>query len=173
VFGSNLVVALPSTLHGHFWDRRQVDLLLKRRQLISVEEHIAPIRPDGLVQTPNIVDDIEELRSLFRYLRNKGVWYATGSEVASYVVARDRSLIHDVSTDGFTVRYDGRVDRPMLTLRIDAAAVCTPAQPTIGVIGPDGRAVDPAYCRFDSVRFQHLVTIPVMSGRYSIHPQAE
>ena len=70
-FGKNLVVALPSTVHGHFWDSRQIDLLLARRQLIAIEEHIAPIRPDGLVQTPNIVDDMSDLRRLYQYLRGK------------------------------------------------------------------------------------------------------
>ena len=63
-FGRNLVVALPTTVHGHFWDARQVDLLLARRQIIGIEEHIAPVRPDGRVQTPNIVDDIDDLRRL-------------------------------------------------------------------------------------------------------------
>src|SRR5205085_234105 len=42
-FGPNLVVALPSTVHGQFWDRRQIDLLLARGQVIAVAEHIAPV----------------------------------------------------------------------------------------------------------------------------------
>ena len=92
-FGRNLVVALPSTVHGHFWDRQQIDTLMKRRQLIAIEEHIAPLRPDGLIQTPNIVDDMDDLRRLYRLLRGKNVWHANGTEIASYVVAREQSLI--------------------------------------------------------------------------------
>lgn len=171
-FGRNLVVALPSTMHGHFWDRRQIDLLLARRQVIAVAEHIAPIRPDGLIQTPNIVDDLGDLRSLFRYLRGKNVWYATGSEIASYVIARERSLISDITREGFSLRYEGRIERAPLTLRVDCSAVCTPAQPLIEVVLPDGISVDPAACRFDQELYQHLVTVPVMEGRYRVRPRA-
>lgn len=171
-FGRNLVVALPSTVHGHFWDRRQIDLLLARRQLIAVEEHIAPIRPDGLIQTPNIVDDLGDLHRLFRYLRGKGVWHATGSEIASYVVARKRSLVHDVTREGFALRYDGHVERPALTLRVDCSVVCTPAQSLIELVLPDGTALDPAACRFDRENYRHLVTVPVMEGRYRVRPRA-
>lgn len=170
-FGRNLVVALPSAVHGRFWDRRQIDLLLARRQVIAVEEHIAPIRPDGLIQTPNIVDDLEELCHLFRYLRGKDVWYATGSEIASYVVARELSVVHDVTREGFSLRYQGRVEQPLLALRVDCSAVCTPAQPLIEVILPDGTPVDRPACRFDREHYRHLVTIPVMEGRYRVRPR--
>ena len=101
-----------------------------RRQVIAIAEHIAPVRPDGLIQTPNIVDDMAELRRLFGYLSGKDVWHATGSEIASYVIARERSLVYDVTREGFTLRYDGRLERPGLTLRVDSSVVCTSAQPT-------------------------------------------
>ena len=170
-FGSNLVVSLPSTVHGHFWDRRQIDLLLARRQIISVAEHIAPLRPDGLVQTPNIVDDIADLRSLFGYLRGKNVWYATGSQIASYVVARERSIVYDITLEGFSLRYEGPIERPTLTLRVDCSAVCAPAQPLIEVVLPDGSPAEPTAYRFDRKRFRHLVTVPVMDGRYLVRPR--
>jgi hypothetical protein len=170
-FGRNLVVALPSTVHGHFWDRRQIDLLLARRQIIAVAEHIAPVRPDGLIQTPNIVDDMGELRRLFKYLRGKSVWYATGSEIASYVVARERSLIHDVTREGFSMRYEGRIENPSLTLRVDCSAVCSQQRPLIEVALPNKTFVDPATCWFDTKRYQHLVTVPVTNGQYSIQPR--
>ena len=173
LFGQNLVVAFPSTLHGHFWDRRQIKLLLKRRQIVSVTEHIAPVRPDGLVQTPNIVDDLKELRSLFRYLRGKSVWYATGSEIASYVIARDRSLVYDVTREGFSLLYEGRIQRPLLTLRIDCSAVCTRAKPLVEIVLPDGSVVDPVACEFDRRRFRHKVTLPVTEGNYSVRPCGE
>jgi hypothetical protein len=172
-FGSNLVVALPSTVHGQFWDRRQIDLLLDRRQLIAVEEHIAAVRPDGLTQTPNIVDDLEELRGLFRYLQRKPVWHATGSEIASYVVARERTVVCDVSQEGFSLRYEGHIEGPMLTLSIDCSVVCSPSRPLIEVIAPGGEKVDPLACRFDTRTYRHLVTVPVSTGRYGVRPREE
>lgn len=172
LFGGNLVVALPTTVHGHFWDARQIDLLLERRQMIGIEEHIAPVRPDGLIQTPNIVDDMEDLRRLYTYLRGKRVWHATGTEIASYVTARERTLLHDVTRDGFSIRYDGRVERPLLTLVVDSTAVCSPAQPTIDVEAPGGALVDAAAFRFDRGRYRHLVTVPVVEGRYHVRARA-
>lgn len=170
-FGRSLAVALPSTVHGHLWGRRQVDLLLARQQVIAVTEHIAPIRPDGLTQRPNIVDDLQDLRSLFRYLRGRPVWYATGSEIASYVIARERSIIYDVTRDGFSLQYDGQVTLPSLTLRVDCSAVCTPGKPSIDVILPDGSSADQEAFRFDVRRYRHLVTVPVVEGRYKVRPR--
>jgi hypothetical protein len=171
-FGRNLVVALPTTVHGHFWDARQVDLLLARRQIIGIEEHIAPVRPDGRVQTPNIVDDIDDLRRLYQYLRGKSVWHANGTEIASYVVARERSFVYDVTRDGFSISYEGRVERPRLTLRIDCAAVCSPSHPLIEIVTPDGVTLDAAAFRFDRLRHQHMVTLPVINGHYQVRARS-
>ncbi len=172
-FGRNLVVALPSTVHGHFWDRRQIDCLLARRQPITIEEHIAPVRPDGLVQTPNIIDDMDDLRRLYQYLRGKNVWHANGTEIASYVVARERTLIQDMTREGFTVRYEGRVERPLLTITVDCACVCTPAQPVIEIVAPDGKRVHKGAFQFDRARYRHLVTLAVEPGRYEVRPTGD
>jgi hypothetical protein len=172
LFGSNLVVALPSTVHGHFWERRQIDELLAHGQVISIAEHIAPIRPDGRIQTPNIIDDMGELRRLFNYLSGKDIWYATGSEIASYVVAREHSLIYDVTDAGFSIRYDERLERPWLTLFIDSAAICQPELPRITVTLPTGAVVEESSCKFDNTSYRHQVTLPVMNGRYQVHPRA-
>jgi hypothetical protein len=166
------MVALPSTVHGHFWSQAQIDRLLRERQLISIAEHIAPIRPDGLIQTPNIVDDMDELRRLYKYLRGKRVWHANGTDIASYVVARSRSLIYDVTKDGFSIQYDGAIPQPLLTLRVEAAAICSPAQPLIDIGVPGGTIVERSQFRYDRRRFSHLVTIPVTSGRYTVTPRA-
>lgn len=173
LFGPGLVVALPTTVHGRFWDRHQIDILLAQRQLIAIEEHIAPIRPDGLIQAPNIIDDIDDLRRLYAYLRNKNVWHATGSEVAAYVIARDRSLIYNITADGFSLRYDGREWNPLLTLRIDCSAICNPTRPLADITTPDGDAVEPSLCQYDKKWYRHLVTVPVMEGRYHVQPRAE
>lgn len=169
-FGRNLVVALPATVHGQFWDRRQIDRLLSRRQVIAIEEHIAPVRPDGFVQTPNIIDDMGELRALYGYLREHTVWHATGTEIATYVIARERSLLYDISRDGFSIRYDGRVDRPQLTLIIDGTALCSPATPVVEITTPDGQILDGSAGRFDLESHRHCVTVPVMDGRYRVRP---
>jgi hypothetical protein len=167
-FGRSLVVSLPSTVHGFFWDPRQLDVLLDHQQVIAITEHIAPVRPDGRIQTPNIVDDMGELYRLFGYLKRKDVWYATGSEIAAYVVARERTLIYDVTREGFSVRYDGRSTQPELTLTVDCSALCTAAQPLIEVILPDSRIMDPSRCRFDPGRLRHLITVPIMEGRFQV-----
>jgi hypothetical protein len=170
-FGRQLVVALPSTVHGHHWDSRQIEVLLSRRQVIAIEEHIAPIRPDGLVQTPNIVDDLGDLRRLYQYLRGKDVWHATGTEVASYVIARERSLVSDITRDGFSIRYDGRVERPALTLRLGCGALCSPEQPLIEVLTPEGQQVEPVASRVGRESYWHTVTVPVQPGRYRVRPR--
>lgn len=171
-FGARGVVALPTTVHGYFWDRRQVDLLLDRRQIISIEEHIAGKRPDGLVQTPNIVDDIHELRKIYAYLRGKPVWHANCTDIAAYASARDLTHISDITTDGFTVHYAGRFERPPLTLRIDAASLSSGGTLAIEVIAPDGQRVAAANCRYDAASQRHLVTIPVQNGRYVVRAAA-
>jgi peptidoglycan/xylan/chitin deacetylase (PgdA/CDA1 family) len=171
-FGGNLVVALPSTVHGHLWQRRQVDVLLARRQIISIEEHIAPVRPDELVQTPNIVDDLDELRRLYRYLRGKNVWHANCSDVAAYVVARENVIVHDVTLDGFSIRYTGSLDRPQLTLLLDCSALCCARQRYIEVTTPDGRILAPDAYQFDEHHYRHRMTIPVVSGHYGLRPAA-
>jgi hypothetical protein len=141
--------------------------------VIAIEEHIAPVRPDGLVQTPNIIDDMPDLRRLYRYLRGRSVWHATGTEIASYVIARERSLVYDVTLDGFSLRYDGRVERPQLTLFVECTAVCSAEQPLVEITTPDGVVVDASACRFDRERYRHRVTLPVVPGRYRVDPVAE
>jgi hypothetical protein len=167
-FGRNLMVSLPSAVHGFYWNPAQIELLIARRQMITIAEHISPARPDGQIQTPNLFDDIGELRRLYSLLRGKPVWHATGSEIASYVVARERSLVYDVTRDGFSIKYDGRIARPVLTLQIDAAAICTHDEPLIAVTQPDGTTVEAADCHFDRARYRHLVTVRVMEGPYRV-----
>jgi len=169
-FGRNWVVALPSTVHGHFWQRRQIDVLCARGQIISIEEHIAPVRPDGLVQTPNIVDDLDELRRLYRYLRGKDVWHANCSDIAAYVVARENAFVYDVTLDGFSILYTGPIDRPKLTLRLDCSALCCARQRYIEVTTPEGQVLTPDAYQFDERHYHHRVTVPVVSGHYDLRP---
>jgi hypothetical protein len=133
--------------------------------LIAIEEHIAPLRPDGQVQTPNIVDDLDDLRRLYRYLREKRVWHANGTDIASYVVARTLTSIHDVTRDGFSIVYDGRIPKPSLTLRIGTMAMTDVDTTAVDVVTPEGETV-PATATGSP--HNHLVTVPVVTGRYLV-----
>jgi len=38
---------------------------------------------------PNIFSDIESLKMIFEYLKNKNVWYSPGTELANYIISRE------------------------------------------------------------------------------------
>ncbi len=109
-FGKNKVVDIPTTIPGSLlnsvfkptkgikgilkkilkpliirWKLRKIDYLIKNNLIISIQEHISPSREDGKKQTPNIIDDEESLKAIFKYLKKKNVWYCTGSELADWV----------------------------------------------------------------------------------------
>ncbi len=170
-FGRRMIVALPSTVHGYFWESRQIDVLLAKRQVIAIEEHIAPVRPDGRVQTPNIVDDIDQLRRLYQYLRGKNVWHATCTEIASYVIAREHSVVYDVTRDSFSIRYSGRAERPRLTLRLSCPDLPAGTEDQVEVMTPAGERVT---CRRSHAGpGTWLATVPVHDGRYQVRRLAD
>jgi hypothetical protein len=109
-FGKNKVVDIPTTIPGSLlnsvfrpgkgikgilkkilkpliirWKLKKIDYLLKNNLIISIQEHISPSREDGKRQIPNIFDDKESLKAIFKYLKKKNVWYCTGSELAEWV----------------------------------------------------------------------------------------
>ena len=109
-FGKNKIVDIPTTISGDLlnstfkqgkiikeiskkilklliirWKLNKIDYLLKNNLVISIQEHISPSREDGKRQTPNIFDDRESLKTIFKYLKKKNVWYCTGSELAEWV----------------------------------------------------------------------------------------
>ena len=108
-FGKNNVIDIPTTIpgsiatinyEGNFLRKmvkrilkkyfikkklKQIDYLLKNNLVISIQEHISPSRVDCKRQTPNIIDDKESLKVIFKYLKKKNVWYCTGSELAEWV----------------------------------------------------------------------------------------
>jgi len=165
-FGQNMVVAMPSTLHGFLWDVKQVDILLEERQIISIEEHVAPVRPDGLIQTPNIIDDVNELRKLFKYLRDKNIWFATGTEVAKYFTAYSFTTIYDIKSDSFKVKYSGRIADPLLTLIIDLRSLSNSGNTSIKkIILPDGNYYS-NFSFLDKKGSIIMVNIPIQDGCY-------
>lgn len=167
-FGTPPVVAIPTTLHGHYWDVRQVEVLLQHQQIISIEEHIAAARPDGLVQTPNVFDDIDELRRLYRLLRKYKVWHANCSEIADYVTTRDETVVTDASGSGFRLQYHGILTRPQLTFRLypPGNRQELPGQATIST--PHGDSIQVDLRRDQNGCPHYLATVPVMNGQYGI-----
>lgn len=63
---------------------KQINKLLDNNQVISIQEHSSPYRTDNIIQYPNIVSDMKNLKYIFSFLEDKDVWYATGSEIADY-----------------------------------------------------------------------------------------
>jgi len=109
-FGKNKVVDIPTTISGSLlnsvfrpnkgikgilkkilkplmirWKLKKIDYLLKNNLVISIQEHISPSREDGKRQTPNIFDDKESLKTIFKYLKKKNVWYCNCSELAEWI----------------------------------------------------------------------------------------
>jgi hypothetical protein len=141
-FGDNKVIDIPSTISGDLltirrntgiikyflkkalkplWAKKQLKLiaeLLKNRQIISIQEHVAPAREDGKAQVPNIFEDRDSLFCIFDFLKGRSVWYATGSEIAEYIDARENTAISSVGEDSFDLKYSGRLTAPLITLMI-------------------------------------------------------
>jgi len=109
-FGLNGVIDIPTTVSGRllcnvlkrqngirgflkryfkplllWWKLREIRYLLKHNLVISIQEHISPVRGDGKRQRMNIRDDRDSLRTILKYLKRKNVWYCTGSELAEWI----------------------------------------------------------------------------------------
>ncbi|WP_066389193.1 polysaccharide deacetylase family protein [Neobacillus mesonae] len=127
-FGKNGVIDIPSTLLGGMFNDvlfnrkdvrgvikfllkpyllikkyQELESLLKNKLVISVQEHMSPSRDDGKRQTPNIIDDEKSLKLIFDFLKNKNVWYCTGTELAEYVYLRDNSQIIQLNGNQFKI----------------------------------------------------------------------
>lgn len=181
-FGDNNVIDIPSTVNGglltsvlnsnfisikgilkkllknYLVQKRlqQIEYLLKRKLVISIQEHIAPSRDDGRRQMPNIFDDTKSLQTIFRYLRNKNVWYCTGTELASYVYLRDNFLIKSTSegTFYFVQTKDNNRDVEL-------------GEVTLSISGCEKRKLLLPNQTIKKVR-NGIVNVPIMSGTYQI-----
>jgi hypothetical protein len=162
------VVSIPSTVHGRHWTRAQIDRLLRHGQVISVQEHISPRRPDGRTQTPNIYDDIDALSRLFTYLATQPVWYATASEVARYFIGYTHSLFFDLQHDTFRVEYTGGVPAPVLTIWLDASSLCDPQHPSLQIVLPGGQHLAAHHVAATDRPYLFSVNLPLQSGRYAL-----
>lgn len=165
-FGANNVVDIPSNIHGFWWTKEQIDMLLGRRQVIAIQEHIASKRVDGIIQRPNIVDDHNQLRTLFKYLSGKNVWFATCAEAAAYFLAHSETTIYNVNENMFELRYEGRLCRPILSLLIDCRFLTGKEDRKPRVIAPDGNSTTGIGVPETDGLF--IVNLPVVSGKYEI-----
>ena len=146
-FGVNKVVDIPSTINGGLLSGvlnpnsktikgvakiilkdylikkklKQVDFLLNNKLVISVQEHMAPSRDDGRRQTPNIFDDEKSVRYIFNYLKNKNVWYCTGTELAEYVLLREKAKINHINNNQFELKINlnKHVDFEFITIKLN------------------------------------------------------
>ena len=185
-FGVNNVIDIPSTLEGslftikkkrnrieHFakkvvkplWIKTKLKLikeLLKNRQLISIQEHIAPSRVDKKRQSPNIFDDRESLYIIFDFLKNRNVWYATGTEIAEYFDTRENTKLLEINNDCFLVKYNGPLLNPALTIIINIDKF--PGNQRIEVVAPNGQISKSfAYCGSG-----YIVNLKIANGIYCI-----
>lgn len=146
-FGNNQVLDIPTTLNGSIFTGvfnpnkktlkgiakiilkdylikkklLEVDFLLKNNLVISIQEHISPARDDGRRQSPNIFDDKESLSFIFNYLKNKNVWYCTGTELAEYYILRNNIKLIDVKDSSFEMEYIGKkvLENMIISIKLD------------------------------------------------------
>lgn len=158
-FGSNEVIDIPTTLNGGLLtgiynpDKKtlkgiakvilknyilkkklnEIDFLLNNSLVISMQEHISPARDDGTRQTPNIFDDQESLKCIFNYLKDKNVWYCTGTELAEYYTLRNGTKLTEIKDGSFNIRYIGKrkLENMILSIKLDRKDVM--------IIEPNGR----------------------------------
>lgn len=186
-FGVNKVIDIPSTVGGYLLTGRNnmgrmrrtikrilkpmwieyklktIASLLKNKQIISIQEHIAPSIANGQRQVPNIFDDRKSLRHIFTFLKNKNVWYATGTEIAEYFDARENAEILKIKKDKFRVEYTGRPLKPTLTLIIKTNRILK--ENRVEIIAPDGTAFKGCVCKNSCYK----INLRIVNGIYRIN----
>lgn len=168
-FGDNKVIDIPSTVNGRVWYRRQINNLLKDRQIITVQEHISPYGPAGQYVRPNVFFDIISLQRLFKYLQKKKVWNATISEIAEYIDAYTYTQIFDPTKDSFEISYTGKLRNPIVTITIDPYCLrLNNSQGNLEITLPDGSTLSRQQYYYDEVEGLFLVDVPVQNGVYMV-----
>lgn len=175
-FGKNKVIDIPTTLSGglftnysknyikrlgkillkHFVEKRkeeEIEFLLKNNLVISIQEHISPGRNDGKRQHPNIYDDKKSLIKILNFLKNKNVWYCTGTELAKYCYLR-KILQFKKTKDTFEIiskKDDKNIYNKELTIMLDKKYK--------GIIYPNGNR--------KKVK-NNVITIKILQGEYKL-----
>lgn len=181
-FGTNDVIDIPSTIYGGMFNlvrgsfysktikrlllfkkwEKQIDDLLKRGQVISIQEHIALARTDGRRQSPNIFDDEESLIHIFSYLKKKNVWYATGTEIAEYYGVYNKASIDNVEGNSFLVDYRGsNIKNPRLSLIISNVV------DRFKIILPNGNIYGNNIKRLSN-NFYLVNNLTIINGKYEV-----
>jgi len=136
-FGENGVIDLPGTVNPSIFSTNYIkkiaklilknpykvlegylDELLRKKIIISVQEHMGAFKGNDKRQTPNIFDDLTVLKFIFSLLEKKNIWYATCSDIANYYAALIGTQLQEVH-EGLIVKYSGRIKKPWLTLLIN------------------------------------------------------
>lgn len=179
IFGDNQVIDIPSTLNGSLFtgifnpnkktlkriakiilrnyllkkELSEIDYLLKNNLVISIQEHISPARDDERRQSPNIFDDKESLRYIFNYLKNKNVWYCTGTELAEYYILRNNIKFIKVNSSAFNIKYIGKreLSNMIISIKFDRENAI--------IIEPNGRKIN---------GYNGIFNINVTDGLYKI-----
>ncbi|MFA0015786.1 hypothetical protein AB4391_20905 [Vibrio lentus] len=82
---------------------RELRCAITLGKIISIQEHYSPSTTRGLVQSCNVISDIESLQRIYSILSDYDIWYATCEEVTDYYSLRESSSIV-VSHDNINVR---------------------------------------------------------------------
>ncbi|CAN2048993.1 DUF2334 domain-containing protein [Candidatus Magnetomoraceae bacterium gMMP-1] len=168
-FGKNMLIDIPSTVHGRKWTKKQIDTLIKEKQIISIQEHIAYYRPHtDYIQKPNIIEDIYSLNLLFEYLQKKNIWYATITEIAKYYDTLSKTTFFNINNHGFEILYTGKFDHPVLTLRINCRCISTKEKSKLSIIMPDGSLLPNENISYEPTNCCYIINLLIESGFYKI-----
>ena len=97
----------------------EMGFLLDNKLVISIQEHIAPARNDGARQKPNIFDDRESLFIIFNYLKDKNVWYCTGTELAEYYLTRTGADFEFIDSCAFIIKNAEKYLGKFISIKTD------------------------------------------------------
>lgn len=131
----------------------EIHFLLENNLVVSIQEHISPARDDGERQTPNIYDDKESLKFIFRYLKNKNIWYCTGTELAEYYLLKNSIKFIEINNCTFRVKYTRKkqLHNMIVSIRID--------KKNVSIIEPNGIKIN---------EHNGIFNIHIVEGLYKI-----
>jgi len=84
---------------------KHLESLYNNQEVISIYEHTSPYRTDNVIQYPNIVSNMDNLKYIFSILDKKDIWYATCDELADYYIDREKV---ELEIEGNTFKLKSR-----------------------------------------------------------------
>ncbi len=91
---------------------QHLESLYDNQEVISIYEHTSPYRTDKVIQYPNIVSDMDNLKYIFSILDKKDVWYVTGDELADYYIDREKVKL-EVEGSSFMLKATNKLNREL------------------------------------------------------------